>query len=290
MLVPIRIPIISKLVNKLFAHIPIIRRFTLTQCVIARPLKAPDNSEELTSSVILTCRDEAENIEGLVTRIPQMGKHTEIIFVEGHSKDNTVAQIQEMMKKYPQKDIKLYKQSGVGQGDAFRLGFDKARGDLLCWLEADLTIDPSEIGLFWDAYVSGRGEYINGTRMIYQMEKKSMPFLNFLGNRFFGNIFTPLLGQRFTDTLCGFKAVSKKNYRKIQKNMDYFGDFDPFGDFQLIFGAVKNGLKVAEIPVHYRPRQYGSSKAYGKSFLSFLKHAWLLIKMSWIAFIKFALF
>ena len=122
------------------------------------------------------------------------------------------------------------------------------------------------------------------------MEKRAMPLFNFIGNRFFGNIFTPLLGQRFTDTLCGFKAISRSNYEKIRRQIDFFGNFDPFGDFELIFGAIKNGLKIAEIPVHYRPRQYGEPKAYGKSFFSFLKHAWLLVKMSWVAFLKLTLF
>ena len=133
----------------------------------------------------------------------------------------------------------------------------------------------------------GKGEFINGSRFIYKMEKGSMPFFNFLGNRFLGNLFSIILKQRFTDTLCGFKAVSKKNYLKIMKQIDYFGDFDPFGDFELIFGAVKNNLKVAEIPVHYKSRSYGESKAYGFSFFSFLKHSWLLLKMTWIALIKF---
>ena len=288
-LFPWPVPIINFLFNKILARLPIIRRLTLVHSVVARPDKAPERTSDLTCSVVLTCRDEEENIEELVTRIPQMGKHTEIIFVEGHSKDNTVGKIQEMIKKYPQKDIKLFKQKGIGQGDAFRLGFDEARGDLVCWLEADLTAPPEEIALFWDAYITGKGEYINGSRFIYQMEKDAMPFFNFLGNRFFGNLFTILLGQRFTDTLCGFKAISKKNYIKIRKQIDFFGDFDPFGDFQLIFGAVKNSLKVAEIPVHYQPRQYGESKAYGKTFLSFLKHAGLLLRMSWIAFVKFGM-
>lgn len=290
MLLPFYIPFLTPLFNKLIAKFPVIRRLTLIHTIIARPQKPPENFEQLTTSVIITCRDEEENIEGLVKGIPTMGKHTEIIFVEGHSKDNTAGKIQEMIKKYPEKDIKLYQQKGIGQGDAFRLGCEKAQGDFLCWLEADLTIPPEEIKMFWDAYASGVGEYINGTRFIYQMEKKAMPFLNFVGNRFFGNIFTPLLGQRFTDTLCGFKAISRKNYQKIRWQINFFGDFDPFGDFELIFGAVKNCLKVAEIPVHYRPRQYGEPKAYGKSFFSFLKHAWLLLKMSWTAFIKLTLF
>jgi len=287
---PFGIPLIAGFLNKIIARFPIIRRLTLTHCIIARPVKTPENVPQLKTSVILTCRDEEKNIEGLVESIPQMGAHTEIIFVEGHSKDNTIGKIKEMIEKYPNKDIKLLKQKGIGQGDAFRMGFDQAQGDFLCWLEADLTIDPQEIKMFWDAYLSGKGEYINGTRFIYKMERKSMPLFNFIGNRLFGYVLTAILKQRFTDTLCGFKAISKRNYIRVRDNINEFGEFDPFGDFQLIFGSVKSGLKVVEIPVHYRPRQYGESKAYGKTFLSFLKHACLLLRMSFIAFVKFNLF
>ena len=218
-----------------------------------------------------------------------MGSNTEIIFVEGHSKDNTVARIQEMIRKYPEKDIKMLTQKGIGQGDAFRYGFDEAKGDFVIWLEADLTTPPEEAIHIWNAFIQNHGEYVNGSRFIYKMERSAMPLFNFLGNRFFGILFTTLLKQRFTDTLCGFKAISKKNYLKIRKQIDYFGDFDPFGDFELIFGAIKNNLKVTEIPVHYQPRQYGESKAYGQSFFSFMKHAMLLVRMSIIAFKKFIL-
>ena len=194
------------------------------------------------------------------------------------------------MKKYPDKDIKLMKQKGIGQGDAFRMGFDNARGDFVCWLEADLTSPPEEIGLFYDAYIQGKGEYVNGSRLVYSMEKDAMPRGNFIINRFFGILFTIILSQRFTDTLCGFKAISKKNYLKIRENITYFGDFDPFGDFELIFGAIRHNLKVVEIPVHYDPRSYGTPKAYGKTISSRFKHLFLLLKMSWKAFVKFKLF
>ncbi|MCK4521223.1 MAG: glycosyltransferase [Nanoarchaeota archaeon] len=289
LLFPKYIPIITTIFNKFIGKLPLIRHLSLEQFVIARLNKPPENTSKLTTSVVITCRDEEGNIEGLVKRIPEMGKHTEIIFVEGHSKDNTVGKIKEMIKKYPKKDIKLLKQKGIGQGDAFRMGFDHAKGDFVCWLEADLTTPPEEISLFWDAYIKGKGDYINGSRFVYKMEKNSMPFFNYIGNRFFGNLFTAILGQRFTDTLCGFKAISKKNYLKIRNNIDHFGDFDPFGDFELIFGAIKNNLQVIEIPVHYRPREYGHSKAYGQTIKSFLKHVFLLLRMSWISFKKFKL-
>jgi len=284
---PKYIPLISHLFNNFIGQLPFIRRLSISNLVIARPLIQFDNKKELSSSVVITCRDEEGNIEGLVTRIPKMGKNTEIIFVEGHSKDNTVGIINQMIEKYPEKDIKLLKQKGIGQGDAFRHGFDQAKGNLVIWLEADLTTPPEEAFLFWEAFLNGRGEYINGSRFVYKMEKSAMPIFNFIGNRFFGVLFTIILKQRFTDTLCGFKAISKMNYLKIRKDIDYFGDFDPFGDFELIFGAIKNNLKVSEIPVHYQPRLYGESKAYGSSFFGFMKHGILLIRMSFIAFKKF---
>lgn len=290
LLLPFYIPLLSFLINKFLARLPLLRRLTLTHCLVARPYIQPTGIDEQKVSVILTCRDEEDNIEGLVKGIPEMGRHTEIVFVEGHSTDGTVARINEMIGKYPQKDIKLYTQKGKGQGDAFRLGCEKAEGDFLCWLEADLTIPPDEIGLFWDAYRSGKGEYCNGTRFVYQMEKDAMPFFNYVGNRFFGRIFSMIFKQRFTDTLCGFKCISKRNYERIRREIGFFGDFDPFGDFELIFGVIKNSLKVVEIPVHYRPRIYGQPKAYGKGFFSFLNHALMLMRMSWIAFRKFLFF
>jgi SAM-dependent methyltransferase len=289
MVFPKYIPVITYILNKIIGNLPIIRRLSLNNIVIARPANPLPEPETKKCSVVITCRDEEGNIEGLVTRMPRMGLNTEIIFVEGHSRDNTVAVIEEMIRKYPEKDIKMLKQKGIGQGDAFRYGFDEANGDFVIWLEADLTTPPEEAIHFWNAYINNQGEYVNGSRFIYKMERSAMPLFNFLGNRFFGILFTTLLKQRFTDTLCGFKAISKKNYIKIRKQIDFFGDFDPFGDFELIFGAIKNNLKVAEIPVHYHPRQYGESKAYGQSFFSFMKHAWLLIRMSYIAFKKFIL-
>ncbi len=287
MIFPKYIPVISFILNNLIGNLPLIRRLSINNIVVARPERPIAEPENKKCSVVITCRDEEGNIEGLVTRMPKMGSNTEIIFVEGHSKDNTVARIEEMIKKYPDKDIKMLKQKGIGQGDAFRYGFDFAGGDFVIWLEADLTTPPEEAIHFWNAYINNQGEYVNGSRFIYRMERSAMPLFNFLGNRFFGILFTALLKQRFTDTLCGFKAISKANYVKIRKQIDFFGDFDPFGDFELIFGAIKNNLKVAEIPVHYQPRQYGESKAYGQSFFSFLNHAMLLLRMSLIAFRKF---
>jgi glycosyltransferase involved in cell wall biosynthesis len=174
-------------------------------------------------------------------------------------------------------------QEGIGKCDAFRKGCDNANGSFIMGLDADLTTPPEQLERFWQAYINGSGECINGTRLVYEMERGAMPFLNFLGNRIFGILFTQLLEQRFTDTLCGLKAISKRNYMNIRKQREFFGDFDPFGDFELIFGTVKNNLKVVEVPVNYKPRKYGKTKT------KLLKHGWLLIKMCWVAFKKFKL-
>jgi SAM-dependent methyltransferase len=284
LLMPVNLGPISNFLNKAVAKLPLIRRLCLVQFLVARVLKPPDNVENLTTSVVITCRDERESIEPLVQGIPEMGKHTEIIFVEGHSVDGTREEIGRVIEAYPDKDIKLLIQDGIGQGDAFRKGYDNAQGDFVLWLEADMTTPPGELWKFWDAYAKGTCEYANGTRLVYEMEKGAMPTVNLLGNRFFGNLFTWLLGQRFTDTLCGLKAISARNYHRIRSQIDFFGDFDPFGDFELIFGAVKNDLRVAEIPVKYRPREYGTTKT--KPF----GHGWLLVKMAWNAYVKFKLF
>ncbi|MBU1124488.1 MAG: glycosyltransferase [Candidatus Omnitrophica bacterium] len=283
LLLPIYIPLVSTLLNKTIGKLPGINRLCLSQFAVARLDIPPGDPGNLIASVVITCRDEKGNIEELVQRTPSLGVHTEIIFVEGHSRDGTREEIERVITQYPQKDIKLLIQDGIGQGDALRKGFDHAKGDFILLLEADLTTPPEELCKFWDTYCRGRCEYANGTRLVYQMQKTSMPVINFIGNRFFGNLFTWLLGQRFTDTLCGLKAITRQGYERIRRERGFFGDFDPFGDFEIIFGAVKNNLKVADIPVQYFPRHYGITKT--KPF----RHGWLLLKMCAIAFRRFKL-
>ena len=283
------IPFLTTAANRFLAKLPLLRRCCLGYFTVAGPHAPPENVREATVSVVLTCRDEEGNIEGLVERIPDMGRKTEIIFVEGHSRDHTVDKINEMIRKYPEKDIKLYHQPGIGQGDAFRTGFDRAEGDFLIWLEADLTTPPEEARHIWAAYAAGLGEYVNGTRFVYPMAPKAMPAANNLGNRFFSRVMSMVTGQRFTDTLCGFKGIPRNRYNEIINNPSSFDKLDPFGDFLLILGAVKHNLKIAEIPLHYQPREYGQPKAYGRSVTGLLTHAWVLLKICWQSFIEFRL-
>ena len=201
----------------------------------------------------------------------------ELIFVEGHSKDGSLEEIRRVIAAYPGRDIKVLVQKGIGKGDAVREGFAHARGEVLMILDADLTMPPEALPRFYDALVSGKGEFINGSRMVYPMQNQAMRFLNLLANQAFSWLFTWLLNQRFTDTLCGTKALSRRHYQQIVANRSYFGDFDPFGDFDLIFGAAKLNLKVVEVPIRY------SARTYGVTQISRFQHGWLLIRMVFFA-------
>jgi len=255
--------------------------FNMVNLVIARRSAQPKSDSDLSVSVIVPCRNERGNIEDAVKRIPNMGRETEIIFVDGNSTDGTVDEIETQIKKRPERKIRLIRQgAGRGKGDAVRKGFAAAAGDVFVIQDADLTAPPEDLPKFFAALRDGKGEYINGSRLVYPMEKQAMRFLNLLANKFFGSLFTWLLGQRFRDTLCGTKMIRKSDYEIIAANRSYFGDFDPFGDFDLIFGAVKQNLKVIEVPVRYRARTYGETN------ISRFRHGWLLLKMSWIAFKK----
>ena len=274
-LVPYKIPIISDFINRYISPLPIINSFCLTNWGIYRPIK---KRGEYSVSVIIPARNEEGNMIGIIKKIPKFGKTLEIIIVEGNSKDDTYKVATKEIKNYrgPVKAY-LYKQKGKGKGDAVRLGFSKAKNELLMILDADLTVDPRELPKFYDAAALGLGDLINGSRLVYPMEKQAMRVLNYLGNKFFSVAFSYLLGQKIKDTLCGTKVILKENYEKIAKNRKIFGNFDPFGDFDLLFGAAKLNLKIVEIPIRYKDR------SYGKTNISRFTHGWLLLKMVYFA-------
>lgn len=277
-LFPFYSPFLSTIINQFFAKLPFIRYFNINHFSFARILPCQTNTAEYSVSVIIPARNEAGNIEQAVLRLPEMGSHTEIIFVEGNSTDNTWEMIQKIKEKYQHShDIKIFKQSGKGKADAVREGFKNATGDILMILDADLTVPPEDLPKFYHAIANGKGDFINGTRLVYPMEKGAMRFLNYLGNHFFSWMFSFLLEQRFKDTLCGTKVIFKSDYEKLIKNRNYFGDFDPFGDFDLLFGAHKLNLKIVEVPIRYRERTYGETN------ISRFKHGWILLKMCFFA-------
>ncbi len=283
-LVPRRLFGVGSLINRFIGTMPGLRRLSLRNYLVARPLpKQPDDG--LSVTVLVPCRNERGNIESAVTRMPRFADDMEILFVEGNSSDGTFEECERVRDAYAGEwDIKAVRQDGKGKGDAVRKGFDLARGDVLMILDSDLTMPPEDLPKYYAALVSGKGEFVNGSRLVYPMEREAMRFLNWVANQIFSLLFSWLLNQRFTDTLCGTKVLRKRHYEQIAANRSYFGDFDPFGDFDLIFGATKLNLKVAEVPIRY------ASRTYGETQISRFSHGWLLIRMVVFAFFRLKAF
>ncbi len=284
-LLPRRLGGIGPMINRFLAPLPGIRRLCLRNYIIGRP--RPNRLPGATSpsvTVVVPCRNERGNIENAVRRLPRLAPEMEIIFVEGHSHDATYEECVRVRDAYPTLDIKVLRQSGTGKGDAVRAGFAAARGDILLILDADLTTPPETMARFYEVLASGRADFANGTRFVYPMATDAMRFLNNLANRAFARAFSYLLNQRFTDTLCGTKAIRRADYLRLAANRDYFGEFDPFGDFDLIFGAAKMNLRMVEIPIRYADREYGTTN------ISRFSHGWLLLRMVVFAWRKLKAF
>jgi len=278
-LLPIKIPLISFIINKIIGRLPFFNSLNLNYFVFARPII--NQKRDFSTSIVIPARNESGNIENALLRMPKFGKQLEIIFIEGNSTDNTWEKIQEISNKYKDKfDIKIAQQKGKGKGDAVRKGYSLSTGDILMILDADLTVPPEELPKFYNALVSGKGEFINGSRLVYPMDKNAMRPLNNLANKFFSLAFSWILEQAIKDTLCGTKVMYRTDYERLATNRGFFGEFDPFGDFDLIFGAYKLNLKIIDLPISYKERVYGDTN------ISRFKHGFILLRMMFFAIRK----
>lgn len=282
-LLPVDVPLASRLANRALAHLPGVRQLNLIQHLVCRPRwtgAKPPEPRPLTTSIVIPTRDELGNVADIFARTPQLGPKTELIFVDGRSKDGTFEEIQRRLPERP--GARLLTQPGKGKGDAVRAGFEVATGDVLMILDSDLTVPPEDLPKFYLALAEGTGDFVNGTRLVYPMEDQAMRFLNRLGNEFFSLALSSILRQPLKDTLCGTKVIGREQYVRLAAGRSYFGDFDPFGDFDLLFGAAKLGLKITEVPVRYRARTYGETKIHR------FRHGLLLLRMTGVALRKFA--
>jgi SAM-dependent methyltransferase len=281
-LLPTYVPLASAALNRVAAQLPVLRESALVQYFVARPVTERAVDPLPTVSVICPCRNEKGNIREAVARTPVMGPRTELVFVDGNSTDGTVEEIEAVMAEYkgPLELRLVHQGNGKGKGDAVRKGFDAARYDVLMILDSDLTVPPEDLPRFYKALVTGKGEFINGVRLVYPMEGEAMRFLNLVGNKFFGAALSWLLEQPIKDSLCGTKVLYADAYRRIADNRAFFGDFDPFGDFDLLFGAARLNMRIVDLPVRYRARTYGDTK------ISRFAHGWLLLKMTAFGFKK----
>ena len=278
---PIRVPGLNWMFNSLLGRLWGTRKLGFQSYVVARPLIAPADPQSCTCTVVVPCKNEEDNIDGLVERIPRMGAGTQIIFIDDHSTDCTAEKVRAAIARNPDRDIRLVPGPGQGKGAACREGFDHATGDVLMILDADMTVMPEELPAFFEAITSGRGEFINGSRMVYPLEDQAMRPLNILGNKMFAGLFSLLLEQRIRDTLCGTKVCWRRDYPNIMATREYFNSCDRWGDYDWIFGAARNHLKIVELPVHYRERVAGVTKMTHR-----LRNARIMLRMCGIAFRK----
>ena len=278
-IIPFRVPVLSYLANRWLSQLPILHHLSLFNIITIRPLLR-EIKHQPKVSIVVAARNEAGNIQSLINRLPLLSQPQELIFVEGGSDDSTWETIQAAIDQNQDTSeiaISAYKQRGKGKGDAVRLGFSKATGDILIILDADLSVPPEELPKFIENLKNDNCEFANGSRLVYPMEEKAMQFLNLIGNRLFGIAFSFLIGQSVRDTLCGTKALWADDYKRLAAQRKYFGDFDPFGDFDLLFGASRLGLRIRDVPVHYKERTYGSTN------ISRFRHGLLLLRMTFIA-------
>lgn len=274
---PVRIPLLGDLANRYLGRLPLLQAFSLVFGIVARPSPARAASPRPkgpTVSVVIPCRNEAGHIRPLVDSLPSLPEGSEFLFVEGHSTDDTAAVIRQAIAESPGRPLRFFEQPGKGKGDAVRFGFAQATGDVLLILDSDMGVAPGDVPKFVEALARGKAEMVNGSRLVYPMEGKAMRFLNLLANKFFAFLFSWLLGQQVRDTLCGTKALWREDYERIAANRAYFGDFDPFGDFDLLFGAARLNLRIVDVAVRYRERRYGQTN------ISRFRHGWLLLQMS----------
>jgi hypothetical protein len=279
---PLKIGIIGPILNSIFRILPIFDFLKLDQYIVARHIKPQE--KDLSLTICITVRDEEGNIQSMVESLPILADNQEILFVEGHSNDNTIGEIEKMQEKHPEKNIRLIHQKGIGQGDAIQYGFSKAKGEVIILYEGDGTSDPDDIQYFYESISRHDFEFIEGSRMTYSNVSDAMPFFNKMGNVFFAKWFSLFLRQRCTDVLSGIKAIRKKNFDTIHKTWGFLGHKDPFGDFELLFGAAKYGLKIGEIPMKYKNRTYGKSKT------KILFHGAFLFKMALASIMIFRYF
>ena len=280
-LLPLNIQLLSPFLNRVWIRLWPFTHLAFTNFIVARiqPSKVtlPENQM---ISIVVPARNEAGNIPKIYDSLPEFSTEFELIFVEGHSEDGTYQVIEQNIAKRPNIKSKLIKQSTNGKGNAVREGFAQASGDVFMILDSDLTVPPEYLPRFFSAISDGTGDFINGVRLVYPMEDKSMRFINLVGNKLFSLLFSWILGQPVKDTLCGTKVIRRSDYLKISQNRKHFGDFDPFGDFDLLLGAAKLNLKIIDVPVRYQER------SYGKTNIHRWRHGWLLLKMAYFAIRK----
>lgn len=276
---PIYIPILSPIFNHILLFIFPFNHLSYLYSIVAT--KKTALTQDVSSSIIIPARNEEGNIKNLFKSLPQIGKKTEIIFIEGHSRDNTREEIKNNILRYKSKNNFSYQlliqKGSTGKSGAVNIGFKNARGDIMIIYDSDMTVKPGDLLKFYQALITHQGDFINGSRLVYPIQTSAMQSLNIFGNKLFSLLYSWLFGQPVKDTLCGTKAFWRKDYLLFSRSYKNISSLDPFGDFYLLYCAARLNLKIIDLPVRYFARSYGATNI--KRF----KNAWQLFKFSLFA-------
>lgn len=277
-LCPVDVPLLAGLLNRVVVKLWPFHLAGLAHFAIARPepqatvADAAKRSPTPSVSVIVPVRNERGHLAEILGRLPVFDGPAEFVFVEGGSTDGTAEALERLLAERDRRDVRMLRQSGSGKGDAVRTGFAAARHEVLMILDGDLSVPPESLPRFLEVVASGRGEFVNGVRLVYPMERRAMRFMNLLSNAAFAGLFSWVLEQRVKDTLCGTKAIRRADYERLAEDRQRFGD-DPFGDFDLLFGAAWLNLRIVDLPVRYAARTYGRTNIHR------WRHGWILLRM-----------
>ena len=248
---------VGNVINKIMEIISFQLNLGIKTYIIFRP--AIITNSKNSKSIIIPAKNEEGNLVELVSRIPKF-ENTEIIFSYGKSKDNTLKVMKQITQSNKLFKFKLVKQTKNGKANAVWEALNVVENDLIAILDADISVDPETLSDFFDIIEKNNADFVNGTRLIYDMEKNSMRFLNRIGNRFFQFFISKIIKEALTDSLCGTKVFKKSYLNDLYFWQNIFGKKDPFGDFDLIFAAAYSGQKIVEMPIVYRERKYGTTQ------------------------------
>lgn len=210
-------------------------------------------------SIIIPVFNEQDTIGIVLEKInelnfPDFVRKSEIVVVNDFSTDKSADIIDAYKGKIPLMHIKL--EANSGKGAAVRTGFKNANGDVFLIQDADLELLPSDIPSMLTAMKKLDVEFINGSRYMAGISRPLSSYRRYLGNKFFTFLTSVLINVKLTDMACGYKLVKRSLIEMLKLKENRFGF-----EAEMIIKAMRvKKNNVAEVPVHYFPRNEGEGK------------------------------
>ena len=197
-------------------------------------------------SVVIPAKNEARNIGWVLSRLPQWV--SEVILVDGRSTDDTIK-----VAKGIRPDIVVVTENRKGKGAALRAGFRAATGDIVVMIDADRSMDPTEIGRYTGLLANGY-DFVKGSRFMAGAESSDITLFRQLGNWWLRWLVNTLFGAKFSDLCYGYCAFRRRHLDDLALTADGFEI-----ETQLVIHALNAGLRITEVPTFEQPRHFGVS-------------------------------